>query len=57
VTGEGDRDEVLKQLTAEQEADKEPSPLEKDPLNKPRPKGSFPQAIVSAFTTFPDLCV
>jgi hypothetical protein len=53
VTGEGDRDEVLKQLTAEQE----PSPLEKDPLNKPRPKGSFPQAIVSAFTTFPDLCV
>lgn len=28
VTGEGDKDEVLQQLIAEQEADKEPSPLE-----------------------------
>ena len=36
VTGEGDRDEVLKQLVAEQEADKEPSPLESDSPNHPR---------------------
>ena len=36
VTGEGDRDEVLKQLAAEQEADKEPSPLECDPPSRPR---------------------
>jgi hypothetical protein len=31
VTGEGERDEVLKQLTAEQLADQEPSPLDSDP--------------------------
>jgi hypothetical protein len=31
VAGEGDRDEVLKQLIAEQEADLEPSPLDADP--------------------------
>lgn len=31
VTGEGDKDEVLKHLIAEQEADKEPSPLESGP--------------------------
>lgn len=36
VTGEGDRDEVLKQLIADQETDKEPSPLESDPPNSPR---------------------
>jgi hypothetical protein len=36
VTGEGDKDEVLQQLIAEQEADKEPSPLETAPPNRPR---------------------
>jgi hypothetical protein len=36
VIGEGDRDEVLEKLMAEQEADKEPSPLENDPPYRPR---------------------
>jgi hypothetical protein len=36
TTGEGDRDEVLQQLIEEQEADREPSPLESDPPNRPR---------------------
>jgi hypothetical protein len=37
VTGEGDRDEVLNRLIAEQEADKEPSSLDNDPPDS-RPK-------------------
>jgi hypothetical protein len=36
VTGEGDRDKILQELIAEQDADKEPSPLEGDPPNRPR---------------------
>jgi hypothetical protein len=37
VTGAGDRNEVLEQLIAEQEADREPSPLEDDqPGSRPR---------------------
>ncbi len=36
VTGEGDRDEVLRQLAAEQAADREPSPLDGDPPNRSR---------------------
>jgi len=36
VTGEGNRDEILSQLIADQETDKEPSPLESDPPNHPR---------------------
>jgi hypothetical protein len=36
VIGEGDRDEVLKNLIAELEADKEPSPLENDPPDRQR---------------------
>jgi hypothetical protein len=36
VTGEGDRDEALKQLVAEQEADMEASPLDDDPPDRPR---------------------
>jgi hypothetical protein len=36
VTGEGSKDEVLEQLIADQETDKEPSPLENDPPNRPR---------------------
>jgi hypothetical protein len=36
VTGEGDKEEVLQQLIAEQEADKEPSPLESDAPGRPR---------------------
>jgi hypothetical protein len=36
VTGEGGRDEVLNQLTAEQQADFEPSPLDEDPPDRPR---------------------
>jgi hypothetical protein len=36
VTGEGDRNEVLEQLIAQQEADREPSPLEKDLPDSPR---------------------
>jgi hypothetical protein len=37
VTGEGNKNEVLNQLIAQQEADKEPSPLEDD-LPDSRPK-------------------
>jgi hypothetical protein len=37
VTGEGEPNEVLEQLIAEQEADHEPSPLEPDPPDS-RPK-------------------
>jgi hypothetical protein len=37
ATGEGDKDDVLNQLIAQQEADKEPSPLEDDPPDS-RPK-------------------
>jgi hypothetical protein len=36
VMGEGDKDEVLKHLIAEQEADSEPSPLEDDPPSATR---------------------
>lgn len=36
VTGQGERDESLNKLIAEQEADAEPSSLEDDPLDRPK---------------------
>src|SRR5262245_48060497 len=36
VLGEGDKDEALKKLIAEQEADHEPSPFDEDPPKRPR---------------------
>jgi hypothetical protein len=36
VTGHGDKDAAIRQLIKEQEADYEPSPLEDDPLDRPK---------------------
>jgi hypothetical protein len=36
VTGQGNRDEALHQLIADQQADHEPSPLQNDPAGRPR---------------------
>ncbi len=52
VTGEGDRNEVLNQLIAEQEADSEPSPLEDDPPDSKPKKVRERKLLVSAHGPF-----